>query len=212
MITASHKKGFPDGSLAKIQLANVEDAGSIIGAKKIPWRSKWQPPSVFLPGKFHGQRSQANYSSPWGPKASDTIEKLRPGSPQTSNPTTWPWRMSRDCPLKTTHVVKHHLGKKKGYARRSSGARWPGQTPGSRLLGYPTPLRAGGDWGPSGAQTPRICRLPRWPRGAWSNRGRLRPVATSPTPVSVTQSADSPFQVARKLLWVPPKSSKDLHR
>ena len=88
MITASHKKGFPDGSLAKIQLANVEDAGSIIGAKKIPWRSKWQPPSVFLPGKFHGQRSQANYSSPWGPKASDTIEKLRPGSPQTSNPTT----------------------------------------------------------------------------------------------------------------------------
>ena len=24
---------------------------------KIPWRRKWQPSPVFLPGKFHGQRS-----------------------------------------------------------------------------------------------------------------------------------------------------------
>ena len=33
--------------------------------RKIPWRRKWQPTSVFLPGKFHGQRSLASYS-PWG--------------------------------------------------------------------------------------------------------------------------------------------------
>ena len=26
---------------------------------KIPWRRKWQPSPVFLPGKFHGQRSLA---------------------------------------------------------------------------------------------------------------------------------------------------------
>ena len=25
-------------------------------AGKIPWRRKWQPTPVFLPGKFHGQR------------------------------------------------------------------------------------------------------------------------------------------------------------
>ena len=25
---------------------------------KIPWRRKWQPTPVFLPGKAHGQRSQ----------------------------------------------------------------------------------------------------------------------------------------------------------
>ena len=25
--------------------------------KKIPWRRKWQPTPVFLPGKFRGQRS-----------------------------------------------------------------------------------------------------------------------------------------------------------
>ena len=29
---------------------------------KVPWRRKWQPTSVFLPGKFHGQRSLAGYS------------------------------------------------------------------------------------------------------------------------------------------------------
>ena len=32
-----------------------------------PWRRKWQPTPVFLPGKSHGQRSLAGYS-PWGPK------------------------------------------------------------------------------------------------------------------------------------------------
>ena len=35
---------------------------------KISWRRKWQATPVFLPGKFHGQRSLAGYS-PWGPTA-----------------------------------------------------------------------------------------------------------------------------------------------
>ena len=39
----------------------------------IPWRRKWQPTPVFLPGKSHGQRSLAGYS-PWGCKESDTTE------------------------------------------------------------------------------------------------------------------------------------------
>ena len=29
---------------------------------KIPWRRKWQPIPVFLPGKSHAQRSLADYS------------------------------------------------------------------------------------------------------------------------------------------------------
>jgi len=32
--------------------------------------------TLFLPGKFHTQRSLASYS-PWGPKESDTTEQLR---------------------------------------------------------------------------------------------------------------------------------------
>ena len=35
--------------------------------RKIPWRRKWQPTPVFLPGKSYGQRSLAGYS-PWGHK------------------------------------------------------------------------------------------------------------------------------------------------
>ena len=35
--------------------------------RKIPWRRKWQPTPVFLPGESHGQRSLVGYS-PWGHK------------------------------------------------------------------------------------------------------------------------------------------------
>ena len=35
---------------------------------KIPWRRKWQPTPVFLPGKAHGQRSLVGYS-PWVAKS-----------------------------------------------------------------------------------------------------------------------------------------------
>ena len=42
---------------------------------KIPWRRKWQPTPVFLPGKFHGQRRLAGYS-PKGHKELDTTEQL----------------------------------------------------------------------------------------------------------------------------------------
>ena len=40
-----------------------------------PCRRKWQPAPVFLPGKFHGQRSLVGYS-PWGCKESDMTERL----------------------------------------------------------------------------------------------------------------------------------------
>ena len=42
---------------------------------KITWRRKWQPTRVFLPGKFHGQRSLAGFS-PKRCKESDTTEQL----------------------------------------------------------------------------------------------------------------------------------------
>ena len=35
---------------------------SVPWSKMIPWRRKWQPTAVFLPGEFHGQRSLADYS------------------------------------------------------------------------------------------------------------------------------------------------------
>ena len=39
--------------------------------KKTPWRRKWQPTPVFLPGEFHRQRSLVDYR-PWVMKDSDT--------------------------------------------------------------------------------------------------------------------------------------------
>ena len=36
--------------------------------ENIPWRRKWQPTTVFLLGKSHGQRSLVGYS-PWGHKS-----------------------------------------------------------------------------------------------------------------------------------------------
>ena len=50
---------------------DARDSGLLPG--KIPWSREWQPIPVFLPGKFHGQRSLAGYG-PWGLKELDTIE------------------------------------------------------------------------------------------------------------------------------------------
>ena len=40
---------------------------------KVPWRRKWQPTPVFLPGEFHGQRSLADHS-PRGCRIRSTIQ------------------------------------------------------------------------------------------------------------------------------------------
>ena len=42
---------------------------------KIPWRRKWWPAPIFLPGKFHEQRSLVSYSW-WGCKEVDITEGL----------------------------------------------------------------------------------------------------------------------------------------
>ena len=43
--------------------------------KKMPWRRKWQPTPVFLPGESHRRRSLVGYSLR-GHKESDTTEGL----------------------------------------------------------------------------------------------------------------------------------------
>ena len=40
---------------------------------KIPWKRKWQPTPVFLPGEFHGQGNLVGYS-PLGCKELDNTE------------------------------------------------------------------------------------------------------------------------------------------
>ena len=50
-----HKKGFLDSSVGKESACNVGDIGSISGSGRFPWRRKWQPTAVFLPGESHGR-------------------------------------------------------------------------------------------------------------------------------------------------------------
>ena len=61
--------GFPGGTVVKNPSASVGDARDTVS---IPGSGKCPTP-VFLPGKFHGQRSLAGYS-PWGRRQSDTTE------------------------------------------------------------------------------------------------------------------------------------------
>ena len=42
----------------------------------IPWRRKWQPTPVFLPGEFHRQTTLVSYS-PWNCKELDITECIR---------------------------------------------------------------------------------------------------------------------------------------
>ena len=63
-------KCFPGGSVVKESACQCRRLGLNLWVGKIPWRRKWQPSSVFLPGKSHGQRHLVGYS-PWGRKESD---------------------------------------------------------------------------------------------------------------------------------------------
>ena len=57
--------GFSSGSAAK-NLLVMQEFDPHVG--KIPWRRKWQPTPVLLPGESRGQRSREGYSW-WGGKS-----------------------------------------------------------------------------------------------------------------------------------------------
>ena len=66
------------GLKLNIQRAKMKASSPIIPWQinvETPWRRKWQPTPVFLPGKFHGQRNVAGYSR-WGGKESATTEHI----------------------------------------------------------------------------------------------------------------------------------------
>ena len=67
-------RGFPGAShTGKESACQCRRHGFDPWVRKIPWRRKWQPTPVFLPGKFQRQRNLVGYS-PWDRKESDTTE------------------------------------------------------------------------------------------------------------------------------------------
>ena len=57
---------FPGGSDGKVSAYNAGDPGSIPGSGRSPEEGNGNLP-VFLPGKYHGQRSLVGFS-PWDRK------------------------------------------------------------------------------------------------------------------------------------------------
>ena len=62
-----NKSGFPRWLSGKESACQCRRPGFAPWVGKIPWRRKWEPTPVFLPGKSHGQRSLVG-DSPWGHK------------------------------------------------------------------------------------------------------------------------------------------------
>ena len=60
-------KGFPCSSVSKESACNAGEIWFDPWVGKIPWRRKWHPTLISLPGESHGQRSLVD-CSPWGHK------------------------------------------------------------------------------------------------------------------------------------------------
>ena len=75
MLGLGQHRDFPHGSSGKESTCQCRSPRFNPWVRKIPWRRKWQPAPVMLPGKIHGQRSLVGYSS-WGHKESDMTEWL----------------------------------------------------------------------------------------------------------------------------------------
>ena len=68
--------------------------------RKIPWRRKWQPTPVFLPGKSRRQRSLVGYR-PKGHKEPDTTEATK--------------QQQDECPRGVEKWRNVHLGSRRNY-------------------------------------------------------------------------------------------------
>ena len=75
MFLGKRQLGFPGASAGKASACKCRRPGFDPWITKIPWRRKWQPTPVLLPGKSHWQRSLVDYS-PRDRKELDMTERL----------------------------------------------------------------------------------------------------------------------------------------
>ena len=91
------------GSQVKSLLANagdVRDLGSIPGLGRFPWRRKWQPTPVFLPGESHGQRGSGGLWSMGSQRVRDNWNDIAHSNPE--------WLMSCHREVKMDGLQKPH--------------------------------------------------------------------------------------------------------
>ena len=71
-MSGNEYRGFLNGSAGKESACKAGDRGDmglIPGSGKSPGGEKWQPTPVYLPEKFHGQRSLCGPEEPCGPQS-----------------------------------------------------------------------------------------------------------------------------------------------
>ena len=86
----SRHPGGASGKEPTCQCRRCKRCGFNPWVGKIPWRKKWQPTLVFLPGKSHRQRSLEGYS-PKSCKESDKLRQLSTRMLITSARPPLPW-------------------------------------------------------------------------------------------------------------------------
>ena len=117
-VLTSGPLGIPGGACGKESASQCRSRGRCrfdpwVG--KIPLRRKWHPTPVFLPEKFHGQRSFVGDSS-WGHKESDTTKRLNRQSIHGNKCCTIPFMQSLE-------TGKGNLW----YSNVGSSCFWPGE-------------------------------------------------------------------------------------
>ena len=127
---------FPGGTAIKNLPAYVGDVrdrfDSWVG--RIPWRRKWQPALVFLPGEPRGQRSLAGYSL-CGLRESDTTECwARTAEGNTTVYSNYTPEQLFKCKRHTGGQREKEAGR--GWAQSTAGARrgWGVRTVGAEAV------------------------------------------------------------------------------
>ena len=125
-----------------------------------PWRRKWHPTPVFLPGEFHGQRSLEGHS-PWGRKESDAIEHTHQNIPGPG------CRLTRSSPP-TPELPSHRPQKREaGLSKPPPGMGSMGRV----LMGF-TPVGVPQKSAEASANRGLQAGGPRWRRTSLTSRGQ----------------------------------------
>ena len=106
--------GWHSGRESTCRCRRGRRCGFDFWVETIPCSRKGQPAAVFLPGKFHGQRSLADYSS-WDPKESNMTERthhpnLNPSMPFFSFCRNWQLILKYKRVVKTTLIKRNKVG------------------------------------------------------------------------------------------------------
>ena len=59
-----------------VNAGNIRDPSSIPGSGRFPWRRKWQPTQVFLPGESPRKEEPGGAYSPWGRRVQTWLRRL----------------------------------------------------------------------------------------------------------------------------------------